>query len=62
MHRLTSGAVPPGYDLHNRTLTINEAEAEQVRTIYPGLFWSWAVFPGCFIFTELSGPGVRGAV
>ena len=28
------GAVPLGYDLHNRTLTINEAEAEQVRTIY----------------------------
>ncbi len=28
------GSVPLGYDLHNRTLTINEAEAEQVRTIY----------------------------
>ena len=28
------GAVPLGYDLNNRTLTINEAEAEQVRTIY----------------------------
>ena len=28
------GAVPLGYDLHNRTLTINELEAEQVRTIY----------------------------
>ena len=28
------GCVPLGYDLHNRTLTINGAEAEQVRTIY----------------------------
>ena len=28
------GSVPLGYDLHNRTLTINQAEAEQVRTIY----------------------------
>jgi site-specific DNA recombinase len=28
------GSVPLGYDLHDRTLTINEAEAEQVRTIY----------------------------
>ena len=28
------GTVPLGYDLHNRTLTINEAEAAQVRTIY----------------------------
>ena len=28
------GCVPLGYDLRNRTLTINEVEAEQVRTIY----------------------------
>ena len=28
------GSVPLGYDLNNRTLTVNEAEAEQVRTIY----------------------------
>ncbi len=28
------GSEPLGYDLHNRTLTVNEAEAEQVRTIY----------------------------
>jgi site-specific DNA recombinase len=28
------GSVPLGYDLNNRILTINEPEAEQVRTIY----------------------------
>jgi site-specific DNA recombinase len=40
------GVVPLGYDLRERRLVINPAEAEVVRQIFRRAIWSWAVC-GC---------------